>query len=77
MKYDTKTGVHNSDSLEQSGAKINDRQNASASAGGTADMDHRSATDASGNRASQPRGSGVTTKRTVTGSDFDGQVSDQ
>jgi hypothetical protein len=77
MKDNKKTGVHDSDSLQESGAKTNERQNASTSGGGTADMDHRSATDASGNRASQPRGSGVTTKRTVTGSDFDGQVADQ
>ncbi len=77
MKHDKKTGVHDSDSLTGSGAKSNERQNTSSSAGGTADMDHRSATDASGNRASQTRGSGVTTKRTVTGSDFDGQVADQ
>lgn len=71
-----KTGTHDRESLTGSGAKANDRQN-TTSAGGTADMDHRSATDASGNRASQARGSGVTTKRTVTGSDFDGQVADQ
>jgi hypothetical protein len=76
MKENKKTGVHDSENLKGSGAKTNERQNTS-SAGGTADMDHRSATDASGNRASQTHGSGVTTKRTVTGSDFDGQVADQ
>jgi hypothetical protein len=76
MEDNKKTHVHDSESLESSGSKANERQN-TTSAGGTADMDHRSTTDASGNRGSQTRGSGVTTKRTVTGSDFDGQVSDQ
>jgi hypothetical protein len=53
------------------------RQNASATRGGTTDMDQRSVRDAAGNKAVNTRGSGMSTKNTVTGSDFDGQLSDQ
>ena len=53
-----------------------DRQNASATRGGTTDMDQRSVRDAAGNKAVNTRGSGISTKNTVTGSDFDGQLSD-
>ena len=49
------------------------RNNASASRGGTTDMDDESLTV--GRRNVTPRGSGVSTKRNVTGSDFDGQLS--
>lgn len=49
------------------------RQNASANRGGTTDMDDEALTVDRDRR--QERGSGMETKRTVTGSDFDGQVS--
>jgi hypothetical protein len=52
------------------------QQNASPTRGGIADMDQRSTRDAAGNKAINPRGSGMSTKNTVTGSDFDGQLSD-
>ena len=49
-----------------------DQQNASANRGGTSDMD----SEALGNSSrSANRGSGISTKRSVTGSDYDGQVS--
>lgn len=53
-----------------------DHQNASPSRGGTTDMDHRALRGASGNTSRTNRGSGITTKRNVTGSDYDGQVSE-
>src|SRR5829696_8992717 len=47
-------------------------QNASANRGGTTDMDDEALT--TGRRNAQERGSGVATKNTVTGSDYDGQL---
>jgi hypothetical protein len=50
------------------------QQNASASRGGTSDMDDESIAGAGRDTRTQ-RGSGLTTKRSITGSDFDGQNS--
>ncbi|HWJ03109.1 MAG TPA: hypothetical protein VNU93_05475 [Verrucomicrobiae bacterium] len=54
-----------------------DHQNIAPNRGGTTDMgsdnQQRGATGASTRGA---KGSGITTKRTVTGSDYDGQVSE-
>ncbi len=51
------------------------RQNASATRGGTTDMDNDSS---GGTRRTNPseKSSATTTKRNVTGSDYDGQVSE-
>jgi hypothetical protein len=52
-----------------------DHQNASATGGGTTDMDNEPGNSArSGSRAGS--GSEITTKRNVTGSDYDGQLSE-
>ncbi|HEX6333700.1 MAG TPA: hypothetical protein VFZ78_05710 [Flavisolibacter sp.] len=50
------------------------RQNASGSRGGLNEMDDESLTVDRGTRVE--RGSGIKTKNSVTGSDFDGQVSE-
>jgi hypothetical protein len=50
-------------------------ENASANRGGTTDMDDEALT--SGRRNASERGSGVATKNTVTGSDYDGQLSNE
>jgi hypothetical protein len=47
-------------------------ENASASRGGITELDEESLTVRRGQGSE--RGSGITTKRTVTGSDLDGQV---
>ncbi|HVF81493.1 MAG TPA: hypothetical protein VM884_06150 [Flavisolibacter sp.] len=47
-------------------------QNASANQGGTTDMDNESLV--AGRTSATERGSGISTKRNVTGSDYDGQV---
>ncbi len=60
-------------SAAQDGATQGDNtQNASASRGGTTDMDDESST--LGRTNVSQRGSGITTKNAVTGSDFDGQA---
>ncbi len=53
-----------------------DHQNASATGGGTTDMDNETSGNSvrSGSRAGS--GSGITTKRNLTGSDYDGQLSE-
>ncbi len=53
-----------------------DHQNASATGGGTTDMDNEATGNSvrSGSRAGS--GSGINTKRNVTGSDYDGQLSE-
>lgn len=51
------------------------RQNASANRGGTADLDDEALT--TGRRNSEERGSGIATKNSVTGSDYDGQLSNE
>jgi len=48
-------------------------ENASANRSGTTDMEDEAST--TGGRNASERGSGVATKNTVTGSDYDGQVS--
>ena len=59
---------HSNDLSERSGS-----ENASANRGGTTDMDSQSLTVDRGRDGRV--GSGLSTKRDVTGSDFDGQVS--
>jgi hypothetical protein len=63
--------------LQGAGGANSDHQNASATRGGTTDMDHHGLHGGSGNTSRATHGSGISTKRTVTGSDFDGQVADQ
>ncbi len=63
--------------LQGAGGANSDHQNASATRGGTTDMDHHGTHGASGNSSRSSHSSGVTTKNSVTGSDFDGQVADQ
>ena len=53
-----------------------DHQNASANRGGTTDMGSNALRGATGNTSRANKGSGITTKRSVTGSDYDGQVSE-
>ena len=73
-----KAGMHDDLSKAQgAGSSNSDHQDASATRGGTTDMDHRSERNAAGSSKRANRGSGVTTKRTITGSDYDGQVTDQ
>ncbi|MBD0294700.1 MAG: hypothetical protein ICV84_05770 [Flavisolibacter sp.] len=50
------------------------QQNASANRGGTTDMDNDAIAGA-GRDTRTERGSGISTKRGVTGSDYDGQLS--
>jgi len=50
-------------------------QNASANRGGTTDMDDEALTI--GRRNAQERGSGISTKNSVTGSDYDGQLASE
>jgi hypothetical protein len=50
-------------------------QNASANRGGTTDMDDEALTTA--RRNASERGSGIATKNAVTGSDYDGQLSNE
>lgn len=56
---------------------MHEHQNASANRGGTTDMDDEALRGASGNTSRANSGSGITTKKNVTGSDYDGQVSEQ
>jgi hypothetical protein len=48
-------------------------QNASANQGGTTDLDNEALI--AGRTSATERGSGASTKRNLTGSDYDGQVS--
>lgn len=69
-EQESKKGMHSTDNdLRDFGGS----ENASASRGGTTDLDQDSLTV--DKVAGGARGSGATTKRNVTGSDFDGQVS--
>jgi hypothetical protein len=75
-------GQGNSDNLrEESGAAQgagganSDHNNASANRGGTTDMGSEALQNATG-VGRGTHGSGITTKRNVTGSDYDGQVSE-
>ena len=65
---DKKTGEEESGLNDRSGS-----QNASANRGGTTDLDQEALTV--DRDAKTERGSGITTKNTVAGSDFDGQLS--
>lgn len=56
-------------------ASNSDHNNASASDGGTTDMDDRSGSSAANIGGKMGAGSGLHSKTTVTGSDFDGQAS--
>ena len=74
-----RSGLENDNRKSRSSEELtssnSDHQNASANRGGTTDMD----SEALGNRSSgsrSGRGSGITTKRNVTGSDYDGQLSE-
>jgi hypothetical protein len=58
------------------GQSNSDHQNTSSSRGGKTDMGSESLRGATGNSVRGNRGSGITTKRSVTGSDYDGQVSE-
>jgi hypothetical protein len=71
----TKKSTTQGERIQGAGNSSN-RQNTSSTRGGTADMDQRSVRDAAGNKVVNTRGSGISTKNTVTGSDFDGQLSD-
>jgi len=54
-----------------------DHQNISQNRGGTTDMgSDNQLRNATGNSIRANKGSGITTKRSVTGSDYDGQVSE-
>ena len=52
---------------------FSEHENASANRGGTSDMGEDALTTGRPNRTE--RGSGISTKKNVTGSDYDGQVS--
>ncbi len=66
-----KTHHHETDSdLASSGG----RENASSNRGGTTDLDQGALTVDRDDRTK--RGSGISTKNTVAGSDFDGQLSE-
>jgi hypothetical protein len=67
----------NEERTDLAGSSNNDHQNASATRGGTTDMDHHSTTGATGGSNRGNHGSGMGTKREVTGSDYDGQVTDR
>jgi hypothetical protein len=62
---------HAGQDLKESGGM----QNASANRGGTTDMDDEALT--TGRRNASERGSGISTKNAVTGSDYDGQISSE
>jgi len=66
-----KKGHQDDSELTRSGS----RENAAPNRGGTTDMDQSALTVDRDDRTS--RGSGITTKNNVSGSDFDGQVSGQ
>jgi hypothetical protein len=58
------------------GSANSDHQNASANRGGTTDMGSEALQNATGVSGRGQHGSGIATKRNVTGSDYDGQVSE-
>ena len=79
MQENTKgqnTGKNRSEDLSNENT-MNEHQNASANRGGTTDMDDERTRGAAGNTSNAHRGSGIRTKRTVTGSDYDGQVAEE
>jgi hypothetical protein len=62
-----------SHALETDSMNTGGSENASANRGGTTDLDEEALTVRRSNATE--RGSGISTKNAVTGSDFDGQVS--
>ena len=54
----------------------NDHQNIAPNRGGRTDMGSEQLRSATGNTSRGNRGSGITTKKSITGSDYDGQVSE-
>lgn len=62
---------------ELQGGSNSDHQNASATRGGTTDMDHHGRTGAAQTTPLPSHGSGLSSKQQVAGSDFDGQVTGQ
>jgi hypothetical protein len=78
MTENTKGQNRNRESDLRSGEELREnsgRQNASADRGGISDQNDESLTTDRSSR--QERGSGLSTKRGVTGSDYDGQLSDE
>jgi hypothetical protein len=53
-----------------------DHQNIAPNRGGRTDMGSEQLRSATGNSVRGNKGSGITTKRSITGSDYDGQVSE-
>jgi hypothetical protein len=73
MKKENKNNTKKADrSTSEEARRSGGRNNASSNRGGTTDMDGDALTTGRPNRSE--RGSGMTTKRGVTGSDYDGQV---
>lgn len=69
----TNTGSTSGEDLT---AANSDHNNASATRGGTTDMGSEAFRDATGTSRGSSAGSGANTKKSVTGSDYDGQVSE-
>ena len=67
-----RANTQNDDAVERTIGAGRAEQDANADRGGTTDMD-----SVIRKTHSTGSGSGISTKRTVTGSDFDGQVKDQ
>ena len=63
-----------SQGLEQNN---NDQQNVSGTEGGTAGLDQGLIDTANSGAGRNTHGSGMRSKRTLTGGDFDGQIADQ
>lgn len=77
MTENTKGQNRNRENDLRSGEELREnsgRQNASADRGGISDRNDESLTSGS---SRQERGSGLSTKTGVTGSDYDGQLSDE
>jgi len=55
---------------------MHEHQNASANRGGTTDMDDEALRGAAGNTSRANKASGMAPKKNVTGSDYDGQISE-
>ncbi len=62
-------------SHEDMTAANSDHQNSAPNRGGTTDMGSEQLQNATGTSRNNTGGSGITTKKSVTGSDYDGQVS--
>ena len=73
---DQNEGIHNQNNGRDSDPRkspFSEHENASANRGGTSDMGEDALTTGRPNRPQ--RGSGISTKKSVTGSDYDGQLS--